>query len=132
VTPELAAIPNGAVVSHLNWFWITIAIVVPPLLALIVAALLWRTGQVTLGSVFGTAIIFAFGIGLILREYVELDHVTQACLEAGTTCFPQPPAFTRFAIYASIAMVDVFGLFTLGLKIDERVRNRGYAKEWRR
>lgn len=89
-------------------------------------------GQTTFGSILGTAVIFAAGIGLILREYVEIDRLTQACLDAGEWCFPVPGAFTRFAIYASIGMVQVFALFTLSLFFEERARRRGYAPEWRR
>jgi hypothetical protein len=85
----------------------------------------------TFGSIVGTAVIFGSGIGLILREYVELDRRTLACLDAGITCWPEPSAFTRFAIYACIAMVQVFALFTLGLIVEERLRRRDYAPDWR-
>jgi hypothetical protein len=105
---------------------------VAPAAAVLVALPFWRGRQMILGNIAGTAVIFATAIGLILREYVELDRVTQACLEAGTTCFPQPSAFTRFAIYAFIALNEVFALFTLSLKVEERVRRRDYAPEWRR
>jgi hypothetical protein len=78
----------------------------------------------------GTAVLFATAIGLILREYVELDRLTQQCLDAGAVCWPQPSAFTRFAIYAFIALIEVFALFSLSLVIEERVRRRNYAREW--
>jgi hypothetical protein len=57
--------------------------------------------------------------------------MAQACFEAGTVCWPEPTAFTRFAIYAFIGLVEVFGLFSLSLVVEERVRRRGYAPEWR-
>jgi hypothetical protein len=118
-------------IDELSWFWIILAATVPSVLGALVAIPFWRRRQGTFGNIVGTAVIFARAIGLILREYVELDRITQACLEAGTTCFPTPSAFTRFAIYACIAMVQIFALFSLGLVVEERVRSRDYAKEWR-
>jgi hypothetical protein len=118
-------------VNTLNWNWITLAATVPPLLALCLALPLWRKGQTILGSIAGTVVIFGSAIGLILREYVELDHLTQACLDAGTVCWPVPSAFTRFAVYAFIGLVEVFALFTLSLMVEERMRRRNYSPEWR-
>ena len=115
----------------MSWYWIALELTVPPIVALAVAFPFWRRRQMTFGSIVGTAVIFAAGIGLILREYVELDRVTQACLDAGGVCWAEPGAFTRFAIYASIAMAEVFALFTAGLFAEERVRRRDYAPEWR-
>jgi hypothetical protein len=119
-------------VRGLNWFWIALAATAPALAAVAAATPFWRKGQMIFGSIVGTAVIFASAIAMILREYVELDHLTQQCLDAGTVCWPEPSAFTRFAIYAFIGLVEVFALFTLSLVIEERVRRRGYAPEWRR
>jgi hypothetical protein len=118
-------------VNELSWSWIALALTVPPIVALLVAFPFWRKRQMTFGSIVGTAVIFGSGIGLILREYVELDRRTLECLDAGITCWPEPSAFTRFAIYACIAMVQVFALFTLGLIVEERLRRRDYAPDWR-
>jgi len=105
---------------------------VPPLVAVLLALPLWRSRQMTFGSVIGTAVIFGTAMGLILREYVELDRIAQDCLDAGTICWPDPSAFTRFAVYASIGLVEVFALFFLSLKFEERRRRRDYAPEWQR
>ena len=118
--------------TGLNWYWITLMATVPPLAALLVAWPLWRGRQMTLGSIAGTAVIFGTALGLILREYVEIDRITTACLDEGTTCFPSPSAFTRFAIYAFVGLIEVFVLFIASLKFEERERRRGYAKEWQR
>jgi hypothetical protein len=118
--------------NGLNWYWISLMSTVPPLVALLVAVPFWRSRQMTLGSIAGTVIIFGTAMGLILREYVELDRITKACLDEGNVCWPEPPAFTRFAIYASIGLVQVFVLFIVNLKVEERLRRRGYAKEWQR
>lgn len=115
-----------------SWFWILLGATVPPLVAAIVAYPLWRKGQPIFGSIAGTVIIFGSGIGLIFREYVELDRLTQACLDAAVVCWPEPSAFARFAIYAFIALVEVFALFTLGLAVEERRRRSHYAPEWQR
>ena len=116
--------------NQLSWFWIALELTVVPLAALLVASGFWRSRQMTFGSIVGSAVLFAAAIGLILREYAELDYLTQQCLAAGTVCWPEPSAFTRFAIYAFIALIEVFALFTLSLIIEERLRRRNYAREW--
>ena len=83
------------------------------------------------GNIVATAIIFAFSFAMIWREHVALDRVVQACIDAGTVCWPQPAAFTRFALYASIGLIEVFMIFTLSLRVEERLRRRDYAPEWR-
>jgi hypothetical protein len=119
-------------VNGLNWYWISLMIAAPPAVAVLVALPFWRTRQMTLGNIAGTVIIFGTAMGLILREYVELDRITKACLDAGDVCWPQPSAFTRFAVYAFIGLAEVFLLFGASLKVEERVRQRGYSKEWQR
>ena len=117
--------------NELSWSWIALALTVPFLTGVLAAIPFWRKGQMILGCIAGTAVIFGSAIGLILREYVELDRLVNDCLDAGTTCFPEPSAFTRFAIFAGIGLLEVFGLFTLSLLIEERLRRRDYAPEWR-
>ena len=117
--------------ANLNWFWIVLAIALPPAAGVLVAFPFWRRGQMIFGSIAGTAVIFGSAMALILREYVELDRLTQACFDAGTVCWPEPSAFTRFAIYAFIGLVEVFALFSLSLRVEERNRRRDYAPEWR-
>ena len=68
---------------------------------------------------------------LIFREHAELDIIIQRCLDDGFVCFPDPRAFTRFAIYAFIALFQVFALFSLSLVMERRIRQRDYAPEWR-
>lgn len=117
--------------TELNWFWIVMAATVPMLLGLAVAWPIWLSGQPILGNIAGSIIIFGAGIGFIMREHTELDRLVQACIEAGTTCWPTPSAFTRFAIYAFIALADVIALFTISVSVESSRRRRHYAPEWR-
>jgi hypothetical protein len=119
-------------VKQLHWYWIGMGACVPPLVAVIVAYPFWRKSQSIFGSIAGTAVIFGAAIALILREYVEIDRVTKACLDAGTTCFPEPSAFARFSVYAFVALLEVILLFSLSIAVEERIRRRDYAPEWRR
>jgi hypothetical protein len=121
-----------APLNELNWFWIALGATVPAVVALLIAVPFWRNNQPIFGSISGTAVIFGTAIALILREYVELDRLTQQCIDEGTVCWPEPSAFTRFAIYAFIALIEVFALFFLSLKFEERVRRRSYSREWQR
>jgi MFS family permease len=118
--------------SHsFSWFWILVAATAPFVGGLLVAYPIWRTNQTILGSLAGSAVIFGIAIALIMREHVELDRQVQACLSQGLTCWPDPPAFTRYAIYAGIALMQVMALFSLSLRVEHRLRRRGYDPEWR-
>ena len=117
--------------SELSWSWIALMLTVPPLAALLVALPLWRRKETILGNATGTFVIFGAAIALIVRESIALDSVTQGCLDAGFVCWPEPSAFARYAIYAVIGLLEVFGLFTFSLDVEKRIRNRGVAPEWR-
>ena len=116
----------------LNWTYIAIAAAGPPWIALLVAWVLWRGDQMILGNVAGTTVIFAAAVALIFTEHAQLDRAIAACLEEGTVCWPTPSAFARYAIYASIAFAQIILLFSFSLRVEERRRRRGYAREWQR
>jgi hypothetical protein len=118
-------------VNQLNWHYVALALTVPPLVGLLVAIPFWWKGRMTLGNIAATAVVFASSIGLILSEYVELDRLTQQCLDAGVPCWPVPSAFTRFAVYAFIGLFEVMALFSLSVVVEERARRRQYSPEWR-
>ena len=120
-----------AQVDGLSWFWILVEATLPPLVGWLIALPLWLKDQPVLGNIAGSMVIFGTAFGLIMREHIELDRLSGACLDAGKTCFPHPEAFTRFAIYAFIAMAEVIALFTVSLTVDERRRRRGYDPQWR-
>ena len=124
--------PDSSAALHgLNWHWITLGATVPFIVALILAIPLWMKGQMTFGTIVGAGVIFVAAIGLILREHVELDALVQKCFEDGGVCFPTPAAFTRFATYGFVALFDVILLFCVSMFVEERVRRRDYAPEWR-
>jgi len=116
----------------MNWGWIVLMALAPLPVAVLVATPVWRRSEMILGNVAGAAVIFAAGLVLILREHAELDGIVQGCLDRGMTCWPEPAAFTRYAIFAGIALVEVIALFAVSLRVEARQRNRGYAPEWRR
>lgn len=118
--------------DHVNWNWIGLSMTVPFLVGGLLAYPFWRKDQAIFGNIFGTMIVFASAFGLIMREKIELDGLIRACVDAGKEiCEPDPSPFGRFAIYAFIALLQVIVLFSLSLKVDESVRRRGYAPEWR-
>jgi hypothetical protein len=117
---------------QLNWFWVGVSAIAPPLVGGLLALPFWRRDQAIFGNIFGTVIIFGSAFALIMREHIELDQLIQQCLDAGQEiCSPEPSAFARFAVYAFIALFQVIVLFSLSLKVDEKMRRRGYAPEWR-
>lgn len=108
------------------------SLVVPPIVGGLIAFPFWRKDQAIFGNIFGTVVIFGAAFALIMREHIELDRLIQQCFDAGEQiCSPVPSPFTRFAVYAFIALFQVIALFSLSLKVDEKVRRRGYAPEWR-
>jgi len=117
--------------TALSWFWITLAATAPLAGGLLVAWPIWLSGQPILGNIAGTIVIFGAAVGLIMREHAELDVLVQACIEMGTTCWPTPSAFTRFAVYAFIGLAQVIVLFTLSISVESRQRRKRYAPEWR-
>jgi hypothetical protein len=118
-------------VVGLNWFWILFAVVVPPLAGGAVAYPIWRTGQPIFGNIAGSAVVFAAAVALIMREHVELDRMVQSCLDHAVTCWPEPSAFTRYAIYAFIGLFQVIVLFTISIRVETALRRRHYDPEWR-
>ena len=117
--------------SELSWRWIALMVTAPPVAGVLVAYPIWKKRQPILGNIAGTTVIFGAALALILRESAELDAIGRRCLDAGYYCFPSPSAFSRYAIYAFIALFEVFALFTISLRIEERFRRRDYAPEWR-
>jgi len=117
--------------TTLSWFWIVVAVVVPSTAAVLIAWPIWKSGQAILGNVAGTLIIMGTAMALIMREHVVLDRMVQACLDQGMTCWPEPSAFIRYAIYACIGLAEVIALFMVSLKVESYFRRRDYAPEWR-
>lgn len=117
--------------NELSWRWIALMVVAPPVVGLLVAYPCWKRSQPILGNLAGTAVIFGAALALILRESAELDAIGRRCVDAGYYCFPSPSAFSRYAIYAFIALFEVFALFMASLSVEERVRRSGYDPEWR-
>lgn len=117
--------------NELNWYWIGLGAALPPIAGLLVAAPFWWKDQPIFGNIAGTAVLFGAAFALIMREHMQIERVVNACLDEGMPCFPNPPAFTRFAIYAFIALAQVIALFTLSLYVEQWRRRRGYSPEWR-
>ena len=117
--------------NGLNWYWITVMATAPLAVGLLLAYLFWRKGDSIFGNLVGTGVAFAAAFAMIWREHMELDRIVQQCIDNGIPCWPEPSAFTRFAIYAFIALFQVFILFSVGLRVEERMRRRDYAPEWR-
>src|SRR3954469_12459960 len=116
-----AGAPN-AMIDRLNWPWIALMCTVPLPPPAAVPRLLWRRNEPILGNLAGTLVIFGSALGFILRESVMLNRLTRQCLDAGLTCWPQPSAFSRYAIYAAIGLLEVIGLFLVSLNVERRIR----------
>jgi hypothetical protein len=120
-----------AAVTQLNWYWIGVMAIAPLPAAALLAYPIWRLKQPILGNLVGSLVIFATAIALIFRESIELRRITQACVDAQTTCWPNPAEFTRDVIYASIGLAQVIALFLISLRVEHRIERARYAPEWR-
>jgi len=124
-------VTDTSAITGLNWFWIAVAATLPMVVGFLIAWPIWLTGQPILGNIAGSMVIFGAAVGLIMREHAALDRVVLACIEQGTTCWPTPSAFTRFAAYAFIGLAQVMVLFTASVSVETRQRRRRYSPEWR-
>jgi hypothetical protein len=114
------------------WSRIAGGFLVPSAIGLAIALpfWLWKAND-SVGSILGAGAVFIGCLAFIGREYIHVQRVTNTCLEAGKVCSFEPEPFTRFCIYGFIALAQAFGLFVLGLSIEERMRQRAYGSEWR-
>lgn len=117
--------------NGLNWHWIALELTVAPLVGVLAALPLWLNEQPIFGNIAGTIVIFGSAFGLILREHIQIDVVVGKCIDEGIPCFPHPDAFTRFAVYAFIALFEVILLFLYSLRVERKMRRRGYDPQWR-
>jgi hypothetical protein len=117
----------------MSWLWIGVALTVPTGLAMVLTLLYCSSVKrdPMIGAILGAGVIFASSIALIGREYVELARLSERCLAAGIACPVYPEPHMRFGIYCIIALLEVFGVFWLSLRIEERNRRRTFAPEWR-
>ena len=118
--------------KELSWWWILVMAAAPLPAGILLAAPVWRRGETILGNIAGTVVILGTAFALIFREWAELDAIERACLDEGVVCFPVPPAFMRYAIYASLGLLETLALFAISLTVERRLRERRYAPEWRR
>ena len=117
--------------AELSWRWIVLMLTAPAIVGALAAYPFWCRREAIFGNLVGATVILGTAFALILRESIEIEQVTRQCLQAGYTCWPTPSAFARYAIYAALGMIEVFALFVCSLKVETRIRNRGYAPEWR-
>lgn len=122
---------DASVVYGLDWFWIGVAATAPLVVGLLLAWPMWLWHQPILGNIAGSVVAFGFAIAMIMRERTALDLAVNACIESGATCWPEPSAFTRFAIYAFIGLAQVIAIFTISVSVESRERSKRYSPEWR-
>ena len=117
--------------NGLSWSWIAIELTAAPIVAFLLALPLWLNDQPIFGNIAGSIVLFGTAFSLILREHLQIDAMVRKCIDDGIPCFPHPEAFTRFAVYAFIALFEVILLFLYSLRVERQRRNRGYDPQWR-
>jgi hypothetical protein len=117
----------------MNLVWVAAASTVPLIPACLVAWPLWtRRVADNMGAIAGASVVLVAMVGFIAREYGEVEAITRRCIDANIGCHFHPDPFFRYAIFGSIAMVQVFVLFAVGLAVEERLkRQQDYSPEWR-
>lgn len=119
--------------NTVSFLWLATAVVVPLIVACAVAWPFWR--KVTrdpVSTILDCFVVCGFAVALVARELVSLRAFTRDCVELEMACSYHPEPFTRFFLYGSIALARVFSLFVIGWKIEDRLRQREVAPEWRR
>jgi hypothetical protein len=105
--------------------WLAAAILLPLLIAFIVAWPFWvkRAGD-EIGAITGALVVFSCVVLFIGREYVDYEQKRAGCAARQIACRFQPGLFPRLAIYGGIGMAQVMLLFVAGLSVEERLRRR--------
>lgn len=117
----------------MSLYWVGIAATIPMVVALGVAWPFWRKlRRDPVGTIAGCFVVFGFAVALVGRELIQLQRFTDNCVTREIACSYHPEPFTRFFIYGSIALVQVFALFAIGWQIEDRLRQGEVAPEWRR
>jgi hypothetical protein len=123
-------------VNVMDWRWIALALTVPTILGMLVAAPVWWKGKEPI--VGGMLALFPIAVAMVAfigREYIELERFNQNCrllLERSVICrAPSPEAFTRFGIYCFVGLLEAVILFSLSLWVEGRRQRREFAEGWR-
>jgi hypothetical protein len=124
---------NLGMTDVIAWERVLASLVVPFLLALLVAWPLWgRPSRDPVGSVAAAAVCLAFAVAFVGREYVHVQRVTDQCLRLEIPCRYRPEPYTRFFVYVGIAMLQTAVLFVIGGRLEDRLRESHVAPPWRR
>jgi hypothetical protein len=78
--------------------------------------------------------IMVLMVGLIGREYIQLERFNMQCsllLRRHMCPPPSPDAFTRFAIYCFIGMLETALLFALSLRVESCRQRREFEGAWK-
>ena len=111
--------------NRMNLVWVAVAAVVPLCLGVLAAWPLWRRRvKDEMGTIAGAAVVLIATIYFIAREFGAVLKATQHCFDTGHRCHFTPESFKRYAIYAGIGMLQIFTLFMIGLRTEERLRKR--------
>jgi hypothetical protein len=116
----------------MNWTRLALSAVGPFLVALPIAALLWRGRQATIGTVVGAAVILMGSVLFMAVEYGEAVRFRVLCAEENRPCPPSEPSdFVRIVSYAMVGMVQVMVVFVIGGWVEDRRQRRQRDPEWR-
>jgi hypothetical protein len=75
--------------SEMSWVWIAQALLLPTLIAVLVALPFWLKGSPTTGAIVGSGVVFVAVVAFIGREYVTLARYNPHCLtlvDTNTVC----------------------------------------------
>jgi Na+(H+)/acetate symporter ActP len=116
-----------------NWSRLAISAFLPLLLALPVAALLWRRRQTAVGNVIGAGVVLLCTVMFMALEFGDAVHYRFMCSEQNLPCGPSKPSdFVRIFTFAMVGMVEVMVVFLVGASVETRNEQRHRAPEWRR
>jgi hypothetical protein len=115
----------------MSWYWLGLAIGAPTAAGLLLALPFWLSRHTTIGNALGAGIVLLGAVLSIMREFVALLALRVASIKTGKPYHPSPDEFTRYAVYAGIGFAEVFLVFIVSLVIEERLRRRDRARQWR-
>ena len=108
----------------MNWWRVAVAAVAPLLVAVPVAAFLWKRYQPIIGTAVGAFVLFMGFLVFGGIEYVDAMAYRRRCQEMNLPCpISDPSDFVRIMTFGIVAMAQIMVLFLVSDGVEKRTHH---------